>query len=100
MIANLICRKFYDPTYSMVTKYVRLVPNVGVVGDSLSRSQSTFEEYDFVEYASQFKSSDFDVISLLNVGAYDMLKPTFVSSMSNMDFADSFQKLTFKTDVQ
>lgn len=100
MIIDLVRKKFHVPSYVMVTTFTRLVPNVGVVGDSLSCSQSSFEEYDFVEYASQFKSSDFDIQSLLNVGAYDLLRPTYVSSMSNMDFVDRFQKITFNKPEQ
>lgn len=78
----------------MVTNFSRLVPNKGVVGDALSVSKSSYEEFDFVEYASQFKSSDFDIQSLLAVGAYDMLKPTYLTSLSDMNFADKFQGVT------
>lgn len=79
----------------METTFNRLIPNNGVVGDSLSVSRSSFETFDFVEYASQFKSSDFDINSLLAVGAYDMLKPTYISSLSDMNFADKFQGVSF-----
>ena len=67
--------------------------NVGVDSDNITRSKSSYEVYDFVEKSSKFRSSDFDIRSLLEVGAYDMLKPTFVSTMSNMDFADKFQNI-------
>lgn len=91
MIVNLVNRTFHTPDYVMETIYNRLIPNRGLVGDSLSRSQSTYEDYDFVEYALQFKSSDFDIQSILSLGAYDMLKPTYVASISSMSFADKFQ---------
>lgn len=94
MIINLVTKSFFTPSYQMETKFTRLIPNKGVVGDSLSVSKSSFEEFDFVEYASQFRSSDFDIQSLLAVGAYDMLKPTYISNLSDMNFADKFQGLT------
>lgn len=93
MIINLISKSFYVPSYKMETSYQRLVTNPGVVGSSLSASKSTYESYDFVEYASQFTSSDFDIQSLMTVGAYDMLKPTYVSTLSSMNFADKFQNI-------
>ena len=83
----------------METKYTRLVPNNGVVGSSLSISKSSFDEFDFVEYASQFKSSDFDINSLLAVGAYDMLRPSYISSSSRMSFVDQFQNVSFSKDI-
>lgn len=95
MIINLINKSFFVPSYKMEIKFTRLVPNKGVIGDSLSVSKSSFEEFDFVEYASQFKSSDFDIQSLLAVGAYDMLKPTYITSLSDMNFADKFQGVSF-----
>lgn len=94
MIINLVSKCFFVPSHVMETKYERLVPNNGVVGSSLTYSKSSFETFDFVEYASQFKSSDFDIQSLLAVGAYDMLKPSYISNISNMAFADSFQTLS------
>lgn len=93
MIKNLIKNSFFSPSYKMETKFQRLVPNNGVVNGSLTISRSSYEVFDFVEYCSQFKSSDFDIQSLLSVGAYDMLKPTYVTSLSNMNFADQFQNL-------
>lgn len=93
MIINLISNSFHNPDYQMETSYKRLVPNVGVEGSVLSVSRSSFEVFDFVEYTSQFKSSDFDIQSLLAVGAYDMLKPSYVATMSSMSFADGFQNL-------
>lgn len=99
MIINLIQKSFHHPTYGMQTKFRRLVSKPAVTKDgSLTSSQSVFEDFDFVDYSSQFVSSDFDIQSLLSVGAYDMLKPTFVSSMSNMDFADKFQNLQLPKD--
>ena len=94
MIINLVKKSFFSPSYQMEVSFNRLVPNNGVVGSSLSVSKSSFEEFNFVEYASQFKSSDFDIQSLLAVGAYDMLKPTYITSLSDMNFADKFQGLT------
>lgn len=93
MITNLIKKSFFTPSYTMETTFERLVPNNGVSGSSLSKSKSTYEHHDFVEYARQFKSSDFDIQSLMTVGAYDMLKPTYVSTLSSMNFADQFQNL-------
>ena len=75
----------------METKYLRLRNNVGVVENSLAKSKSSYEVFDFIEFTKDFKSSDFDIQSLLEVGAFDMMKPTYVSTMSNMDFADKFQ---------
>lgn len=93
MIVNLIKKAFYKPNYQMLTSYVKLVQNQGVIGDSLSKSSSSFEVFDFVEFAKQFRSSDFDVQSLLSVGAYDMLQPTYVSVGGSLDFVDKFQSL-------
>lgn len=93
MITNLIKKSYFTPSYQMETSYQRLVPNNGVSGSSLSVAKSTYENFDFVEYASQFKSSDFDIQSLMAVGAYDLLKPTYVSTLSSMQFADQFQNL-------
>lgn len=93
MIHNLIKNRISVPSHHMETSYKRLVPNNGVIGSSLSVGKSTYEEYNFVEYASQFKSSDFDIQSLMAVGAYDMLKPTYVTTLSSMSFADKFQNL-------
>lgn len=93
MIINLIGKSFFVPSYQMETTFERLVNNNGVVCSSLSISKSTYESFDFVEYALQFKSSDFDIQSLMAVGAYDMLKPTYVSTLSSMTFADKFQNI-------
>lgn len=96
MICNILIKPVTASAYVMETFYTRLVPNRGVVGDALCCFQSTYEDYDFVEYSRQFKSSDFDIQSLLSVGAYDMMKPTYVSSISSMDFADKFQSINLK----
>lgn len=78
----------------MQTTYLRLSQNNSVDDGHLAKSRSTYESYDFVEYANQFKSSDFDIQSLMTVGAFDMLKPTYVSTMSSMEFADQMQNFT------
>lgn len=96
MIIDLVSKSMFAPSYKMETQFVRLVQNNGVVGSSLAASKSSFEPFDFVEYASQFKSSDFDIQSLLAVGAYDMLKPTYISTISNMSFVDQFQNINIK----
>lgn len=94
MIINLVKRNYYSNTYVAKTSYLRLVPKPSVTKDGvIGHSQSVYESYDFPAYASQFRSSDFDIQSLLSVGAFDMLKPTFVSTLSSMEFADKFQNL-------
>lgn len=93
MIVNIINKAFFKPVYQMATSYVKLIHNQGINGDSLSKSSSSFEVFDFVEFAKQFRSSDFDVQSLLSVGAYDFLKPTYVSVGGSLDFADKFQSI-------
>lgn len=75
----------------MQTSYLRLSQNNSVDDGHLAKSRSSFDSYDFVEYANQFKSADFDIQSLMTVGAYDMLTPTYVSTMSSMEFADQMQ---------
>ena len=97
MIVDLINNDFHRNNYKMETKYLRLRANVGVVESSLSNSKSSYEVCDFIENTKDFKSSDFDIQSLLEVGAFDMLKPIFVSTMSNMDFADKFQNFNPQT---
>ena len=78
----------------MELTFTRLRNNIGVTSDNIGKSQSSYEVYNFAESSSKFKSSDFDINSLLEVGAYDMLKPyTFVTTMSDMDFADKFQNI-------
>ena len=91
MIVNLINKNFHINKYVMETKYLRLRNNVGVIENSLAKSKSSYEVCDFIESTKGYKSSDFDIQSLLEIGAFDMMKPTFVSTMSNMDFADKFQ---------
>ena len=78
----------------MVTSFMMLRNNVGVDSDNICRSQSSYEVFDFTESGKRYKSSDFDVQSLLSVGAYDLLQPAYVSSLSSMQFADRFQNLT------
>lgn len=94
MIINLVKKSFFLPSYQMETEYTRIVPNKGVDGKSLSVSKSSYEDFDFVENASKFRSADFDIVSILAVGAYDMLKPSYITSLSDMNFADKFQGLT------
>ena len=93
MILDLISKSRFKNDYVMDVTFTRLRNNVGVDGDNLAKSKSSYEVYDFAENASKYKSSDFDIMSLLEVGAYDMMKPTFVSTLSNMDFADKFQNV-------
>ena len=78
----------------MKTIYDRLISNPSVTSSgTLSKSKSSYEAYDFASYANQFKSSDFDITSILSVGAFDMLNPTFVSSSNTFDVVDSFQSV-------
>jgi hypothetical protein len=93
MIIDLINKKPFKCDYVMDVTFTRLRNNVGVEGDNLAKSKSSYEVYNFAENASKYKSSDFDIMSLLEVGAYDMMKPTFVTTLSNMDFADKFQNV-------
>ena len=78
----------------MDTKITQLKSNLDVVNGTISRTKSSYETIDLAEVAQQYHSSDFDIQSILEVGAYNMLKPTYVTTLSNMEFADKFETLT------
>lgn len=103
MVLDLYYRKSYSSNgYKNVSKMMILSPTPIVVGDEITKT-SEFDEYDFVSYANQFKSSDFSLSNLMAIGATDLLQPVQLSVNSNMAIADSFQDsmLTLKqnTDV-
>lgn len=57
---------------------------------------SKFDVFDISLSLKDFTSSDFSVSSLSSVGALSKLKTTYMSSMSDMNIADSFETLNFE----
>ena len=95
MILQCITTPNKENSYVASTKIRRLVQSPSVK-DGIISSSSVYEDYDFSEALKDFVSSDFDIANILSIGSNDMLKPTFVSTLSSMDFADKFQNITFK----
>lgn len=50
-----------------------------------------FKPFDIAGSLSQFKSSDFSITNLEQVGALSKLKTTYMSNMHDMNVADKFE---------
>lgn len=94
MILNVILKPNVVSDYVMDTKITQLQGNTDVVNGTFGNTKSSYITIDLAEIASQYHSSDFDIQSILEVGAFNMLKPTYVSTLSSMEFADNIQNLS------
>lgn len=98
MIRDVIEKCVPHSNHVMETTIRRLVP-VRIADGGVLRITNNYEDYDFVQPMLKFQSSDFVVDNILAIGAVDMLKPTFISSISSMDFADQFQNIELPKPV-
>ena len=71
-----------------------------IAKDGISQTvEVVYQTVNNAQNNKDFKSTDFDINNILEIGAYGMLSPTYVSTMSDMNFADAFQNLKIEKDV-
>lgn len=100
MLHNLHRKKVNLPAHAFSTKVTMLTP-VDVAGaDGIVRKASEFKSFDVAESNKPFGSGDFEVASLLAVGALSKLTSTYMSPTSSMKIADSFENLNFGENAE
>lgn len=95
MIHNLRKKELNVQFIPLNSKVVLLQSN-SVVKDGLVKRLSTFEAFDIAASLAEFHSVDFSISSLESIGALSKLTTTFMSSMSDMNFADKFESIKFE----
>lgn len=94
MIKNIYCRKFDYVFPEISPRFTRLESSDNVANGVISKT-SEMKIVDNSELLGHLSSSDFSLSNLIAVGAFDRLKTTYVSSMSDMNIADKFESLNF-----
>lgn len=87
------------PSYAFNPKVVLLQPVEVAQKNGMITRSSEFKPFDISEALAPFLSDDFEISSLVSVGALGKLKTTFMSQTSSMNIADSFDNLNFESDV-
>lgn len=100
MLNNLHRKKVSSPAHAFSTKVTMLTP-VDVAGpDGIVRKVSEFKSFDIAESNRPFGSGDFEVSSLVAVGALSKLTSTYMSPTSSMKIADSFENFNFVENAE
>lgn len=99
MIHNLRSRVL--PVVDVVfSAAVNLLTPVSVVNDSGGMSStSEFKSFDIAGSLAPFKSSDFSIVNLEQIGALSKLKTTYMSNMHDMNVADKFDGYEIEVEV-
>ena len=89
MICTLRTKKLPVSDVRFSTSVVLLTP-VSVSENGNVVRMSEFKAFDIAGSLAPFKSSDFSVMNLENIGALAKLKTTYMSNMHDMNIADRF----------
>lgn len=95
MIHNLRKKKL-SIEFTPFNSKVVLLQSKSVVKDGLIKRSSTYEAFDISASLAEFHSVDFSISSLESIGALSKLTTTFMSSMSDMNYADKFESFKFE----
>lgn len=93
-----IRRSFIDPNFKFNNTVVILTPVEVASSDGQLSRVSEFRPFNIKESLDPFGSKDFEVSSLVAVGAFGKLQTTYMSPMSSMNIADSFESLKLVND--
>lgn len=96
MLSNSFIRRERPPR-KPIKHSVRLLKPVEAVIDGVLVRKSQFVDFDIAASLADFRSQDFDISNILALGATSVLKPTYVSPMSDMNVADKFDNYTIST---
>ena len=98
MVSDMYKRGFDYKPKKIKTGYMRYCPfpvaDKSVVGKSVQ-----VKYFDIAEDNDKYVSSDFNIANILAVGAYDVLRPTCISRMSDLSVADSFENFNVTENV-
>lgn len=98
MLHNLLTKEL--PRYEEVISSVvtLLTPVVG--SDKSGRVTTTceFQPFDIAGSLSNFKSSDFSIMNLEQIGALSKLKTVYMSNMHDMNVADKFDNYSIPVE--
>lgn len=91
-------RSFVDLNFQFNNSVIILTPVEVASKDGQISRVSEFRPFNIKESLDPFGSKDFEVSSLVAVGAFGKLQTTYMSPMSSMNIADSFEYLKFEQD--
>lgn len=86
----------YKDTGIVFKASVTILKPSGIFSEGKVSSVSQFSVFDIASSLAPFSSVDFSISSLNSVGALSKLKSTYMSTMSDLNVADSFDTLTFE----
>lgn len=99
MFITIIQNSFAKDNYTKVMEETYLMPNKAAKDGVVTNGQSSYQVINNAKNFEGVYSSDFDVVNLLEVGAYQYLQPVTLSPMSSMAIADKFQNVTLTENV-
>lgn len=99
MFINIMQKSFSKDDYTKKMEETYLVPNKIAKNGVVTNGQSTYQVVNNSKNFEGVYSIDFDVVNLLEVGAYQYLQPTTLSPMSSFAIADKFQNVTLSENV-
>lgn len=100
MFLELLSKPVYSSPVPIPTTCMKLVFKQ-VEEDGVISRKSVFDKVDLSSQLSKFHASDFSLSSILAVGAFDMLKPTYMALDSGLSAADMVENsLNSIADVQ
>lgn len=82
----------------VISSVVTLLTPVNVSENGRVTRLSEFKPFDIAGSLAPFKSSDFSVANLEQIGALSKLKTTYMSSMHDMNIADRFENYSIPID--
>lgn len=100
MLHTLRTKKLPDIEVEFKTKINLLTP-VTTSKDGVVVVESVFQPYDIAGMLAPYKSSDFSIMNLEQIGALGKLKTTYMSQLHDMNVADRFESYQIPVgDVQ
>ena len=97
MIENLR-KKVLPPIDVQISSVVVLLSPVNTSENGRVTKLSEFKPFDIAGSLAPFKSSDFSVVNLEQIGALAKLKTTYMSSLHDMNIADRFDNYSIPVD--
>lgn len=98
MLHNLrtkVLPQYEEPLSSVVTL---LTPVAGADKSGRIVNKCEFQPFDIAGSLLNFKSSDFSIMNLEQIGALSKLKTTYMSNMHDMNIADKFDNYLITVD--
>lgn len=98
MIISLYSKQLLKCDVVLKSSVVLLTPVSGVDKAGSVNRKCEFQPFDIAGSLAPFKSSDFSIVNLEQIGALSKLKTTYMSNMHDMNIADRFDN--YQIDVQ